>query len=99
MNIAETKMNTIDSLKKLLKAFNEKQHYKNREMKRVFQWKRYLEWNNLTNEERVSAKRILFLPIFAYILLSFFNQNFLMIIILLTGYIMYKKNEKGKLTK
>ena len=66
-----------------------------REMKRVFQWKRYLEWRDLTPEEKLSAKRFLFLPVFAYLIIGIFNQNFLLIVLLLIGYVLYKKLEKG----
>ena len=66
-----------------------------REMKRVFQWKRYLEWRDLTPKEKLSAKRFLFLPVFAYLIIGIFNQNFLLIVLLLIGYVLYKKLEKG----
>ena len=92
-------MNPLDILKKIANTFNQKEKYKDREMKRVFQWRRYLEWKHLSTQEKISAKRILFVPIFAYIFLVFFNQNFLAIIILISGYLLYKKHEKGKLTK
>ena len=92
-------MNLINALKELVNSFNQKDKYKDREMKRIFQWRRYLEWDNLSPQEKISAKRFLFIPIFAYILLSFFDQNFLTIIIFICGYLLYKKLEKGKLTK
>ena len=66
-----------------------------REMKRVFQWKRYLEWRDLTPKEKLSAKRFLFLPVFAYLIIGIFNQNFLLIVLFLIGYVLYKKLEKG----
>ena len=93
-------MNLRDAIKELVKTLNQKKNiYKDREMKRVFQWRRYLEWKDLSPKEKISAKRILFIPIFAYLLLVFFNENFLTIIILISGYLLYKKFEKGKLTK
>ncbi len=92
-------MNLIDALKELVNTFNQKENYKDREIKRVFQWRRYLEWKDLSPQEKISAKRILFVPIFAYLFLSFFNQNFWSIIILISGYLLYKRLEKGKLTK
>ena len=64
-------------------------------MKRVFQWKRYLEWRDLKPKEKLSAKRFLFLPVFAYLIIGIFNQNFLLIVLLLIGYVLYKKLEKG----
>tara|TARA_Y100001968_G_scaffold289343_1_gene292302 strand:+ start:3062 stop:3271 length:210 start_codon:yes stop_codon:yes gene_type:complete len=68
-------------------------------MKRVFQWKRYLEWKNLTADEKISAKRFLFIPVFAYIIIGIFNQNLSLIVLFLIGYIFYKKLEKGGIVK
>ena len=92
-------MNLRDAVKRLINTFNLNEKYKGREMKRVFQWRRYLEWEDLTPKEKISAKRILFVPIFAYLFLSFINHNLLTIIILISGYVLYRKIEKGKLTK
>ena len=92
-------MNLIDAIKELIYSLKEKEKYKSREMKRIFQWKRYLEWKGLTPQEKLSAKRILFVPIFAYLLRSFLNQNLLTVIILISGYLLYRKFDKGKLSK
>ena len=92
-------MNRLDDLKLLINSFINKRESKGREMKRVFQWRRYLEWRDLTPEEKLSAKRFLFLPLFAYILIGIINQNFSLIILFLIGYVIYKKFEKGGITK
>jgi len=78
--------------------FNRKKS-KGREMKRVFQWRRYLEWKDLTPEEKLSAKRFLLIPVFAYLIIGIFNQNFSLIVLLLIGYVLYKKFEKGGIVK
>ena len=70
-----------------------------REMKRVFQWKRYLDWKDLTTEEKVSVKRLLLVPVYAYLIVGIFNQNFSLIILLLVGYVLYKKFERGGIQK
>ena len=92
-------MNLLDAFKELLNNFNQNKRYKGREMKRVFQWSRYINWKDLSPQEKISAKRILFVPIFAYLILSFFNQNFLSIIILISGYLLYKKLDKVNLMR
>ena len=48
------------------------------------------EWRDLTPEEKLSAKRFLFLPVFAYLIIGIFNQNFLLIVLLLIGYVLIK---------
>ena len=79
--------------------FYNRQKPKQREMKRVFQWRRYLEWKDLTPEEKLSAKRVLLIPVFAYLIIVIFNQNFSLIVLFLIGYVFYKKFEKGGIKK
>ena len=96
---AENMMNRFDELRVLFNSiFNRERPYK-RNMKRVFQWKRYLEWKDLTTQEKLSAKRFLLLPFFAYIIIGIFNQNLSLIILFLIGYALYKKYEKDGIIK
>ena len=92
-------MNRFDDLKILLKGFFNKRESTERELKRVFQWRRYLEWRDLTPEEKISAKRFLLIPLFAYLIIGIFNQNFSFIVLFLIGYVLYKKFEKGGIVK
>ncbi len=89
----------LNDLKIFLNSFFNRRQYKGRKMKRVFQWRRYLEWRDLTPEEKLSAKRFLLIPVFAYLIIGFFNQNFSLIILLMIGYLLYKKFEKGGIVK
>ena len=92
-------MNELNELKAFVTNFFKGRQSKGREMKRVFQWRRYLEWKDLTPEEKLSAKRFLLIPIFAYLMIGLFNQNFSLIVLLLIGYVLYKKFEKGGIVK
>ena len=92
-------MKQLNELKIFLNSLFNRGKTKRREMKRVFQWRRYLEWKDLTVEEKLSAKRILLVPVFAYLIIGVFNQNFLLIVLLLIGYVLYKKFEKGSILK
>ena len=92
-------MKTLDDFRFLFNKFFNRQKTNGREMKRVFQWRRYLEWKDLTSEEKLSAKRFLFVPLFAYLIIWIFNQNFSLIVLLLIGYLLYKKFEKGGIVK
>ena len=92
-------MNRLNDLKIILNSFFYGRKEKGREMKRVFQWRRYLEWRDLTPEEKLSAKRFLLIPVFAYLIIGIFNQNFSLIVLLLIGYLFYKKFEKGGIVK
>ena len=92
-------MNNLNELKFFLSSFLNRRKSKGREMKRVFQWRRYLKWKDLTSYEKLSAKRFLLIPVFAYLLLGIFNHNFSLIILLLIFYLLYKKFDKGGLVK
>ena len=92
-------MDISDDLKVLLNRFYKAQAPKKREMKRVFQWKRYLDWKDLTTDEKLSVKRFLLIPIYAYLIVGIFNQNFSLIVLLLIGYVLYKKFERGGIQK
>ena len=92
-------MKTLADFRFLFNKFFNRQKPNGREMKRVFQWRRYLEWKDLTSEEKLSAKRFLFVPLFAYLIIWVFNQNFSLIVLLLIGYLLYKKFEKGGIVK
>ena len=92
-------MNRLDDLRVLFNSFLNLEKPKRREMKRVFQWRRYLVWKDLTSEEKLSVKRFLLLPVFAYLVIGIFNQNFSLIVLFLIGYVLYKKFEKGSIVK
>ena len=92
-------MNRLDDLRVLFNRFFNREKPNRREMKRVFQWRRYLEWNDLTSEEKLSFKRFLIVPVFAYLIIEIFNQNFSLIVLCLIGYLLYKKFEKGGIVK
>ena len=92
-------MNSLNEFEQILHKFFEGQKPKERKLKRVFQWRRYIEWKDLSREEKLSAKRFILIPLFAYLILSVFNQNFYLIVLLLIGYILYKKYQKGEIKK
>ena len=92
-------MKRLENLRLFFNRFFNGGKSNRREMKRVFQWKRYLEWRDLTPEEKLSAKRFLFLPVFAYLIIGIFNQNFSLIVLFLIGYLLYKKFEKVGISK
>ncbi len=92
-------MNQLNYLKIFLNSFFNRRKSKGKEMKRIFQWRRYLEWKDLSPEEKLSAKRFILIPVFAYLIIGIFNQNFSLVVLLLIGYVLYKKFEKGGIAK
>ena len=65
-------------------------------MKRIFQWQRFLDWKGLTTQEKLTVKRLFFVPLIAYLLIAFIKQYSLTIIILILGYLAYKNFDKPK---
>ena len=92
-------MNQLEDLKVLFNNFFNRQEPKGREMKRVFQWRRYLDWKDLTSEEKITAKRFLLIPVFAYLIIGIFNHYFSLIVVFLISYVLYKKFEKRDIVK
>ena len=89
----------LDDLRFLFGSYFKGKKQNRREMKRVFQLRRFLEWNDLSPEEKLLAKRFLLIPIFAYLIIGFLNQNLSLIVLLLIGYVLYKKFEVGRIEK
>ena len=92
-------MNFLNDLQSLFNVFYNNQKTNRRKMKRVFQLRRYIEWKDLSYEEKLSAKRFLLIPIFAYLIIDVLNQNLFLIVLFLIGYFIYKKFEKGNILK
>ncbi len=92
-------MNFLNDLQSLFNVFYNNQKTNRKKMKRVFQLRRYIEWKDLSYEEKLSAKRFLLIPIFAYLIIDVLNQNLFLIVLLLIGYFIYKKFEKGNILK
>ena len=92
-------MNLFDDLRVLFNSLFYKEKASRRKMKRIFQWKTHLDWKDPTAEEKLSAKRFLLVPIYAYLIVGIFNQNFSLIVLLLIGYVLYKKFERGGIQK
>ena len=92
-------MNFLNDLKSLFNVFYTNEKTNGRKMKRVFQLRRYIEWKDLSYEEKLSAKRFLLIPIFAYLIIDVLNQNLFLIVLFLIGYFIYQKFEKGNILK
>ena len=92
-------MNDFNDIKFLFYSILNRKEKTERKLKRVFQWRRYIEWKDLTPKEKIAAKRFLLLPVFAYLIIFFFNQNLSLIVLLLIVYVLYRKFEKGNIIK
>tara|TARA_B100000700_G_C14768013_1_gene725361 strand:+ start:257 stop:529 length:273 start_codon:yes stop_codon:yes gene_type:complete len=76
-----------------------KKTYKAREMKRIFQFRRYLEWKDLTEQEKLTAKRLFLIPILAFPLLVMIKVYTPVFVTGLIVWFLYQRFDKGRLTK
>ena len=52
-------------------------------MKKIFQWEDYLNWKNMSKEQKLNFKRACLFPFLVYIVYIFLNQYSLAILLLL----------------
>ena len=89
--------NSVDAFTKWLFGHLDNKRGANKsEMKRVFQWERYLDWKSLTDQEKLNAKRILLVPIIAIPLLTIIRIYKPIIITGLIIWLLYRWFEKRK---
>ena len=62
--------------------FNRKK--KEREMRKIFQWSDYLNWNKMTSTQKINFKRACLFPFLVYIV-YFFLLKYSMAILLIIG--------------
>ena len=76
-----------------------KKNNKNRRIKKIFQWREYLNWKNLTAQQKINFKRACLFPLAAYFIYSFLLEfTFPILIILFICYLVRFIN-KNKLIK
>ena len=92
-------MNLIEIFKQFFQTLSDREISTNKKMKRVFQLRRYLQWVELTPDEKIGAKRIILTPIFAYFIFTLIQQNIFTIIFIIILYTSYRKLQKGRLKK
>ena len=76
-----------------------KKNNKNRRIKKIFQWREYLNWKKMTTQQKINLKRACLFPLAAYIIYTFLIEfTYPILIILFICYLVRFMN-KDKLTK
>jgi len=70
---------------------------RSRKMKKIFQWKEYLNWKNMSNEQKLNFKRACLFPFFVYIVYFFLNQYSFAILLILSLYFLIRFKNRNKL--
>ena len=68
-----------------------------RKMKKIFQWEEYLNWKNMSREQKLNFKRAILFPFLVYIVYVFLNQYTLAILLLLALYFLIRLKNRNKL--
>ena len=68
-----------------------------RKMKKIFQWEEYLNWREMSKEQKLNFKRICLFPFLVYIVYVFLNQYSIAILLLLALYFAIRFKNRNKL--
>jgi len=74
-------------------------NYKERKMKKIFQWKEYLYWNKMTSDQKINFKRACLFPLLVYIVYVFLYKYSLPILIIIGIYFLVRLKNINKLNK
>ena len=75
--------------------FNRKN--RSRKMKKIFQWEEYLNWKNMSKEQKLNFKSACLFTFLVYVVYVFLNQYSLAILLLLGLYFLIRLNNRNKL--
>ena len=76
-----------------------KKNNKNRRIKKIFQWREYLNWKKMTIQQKLNFKRACLFPLAAYFIYSFLLEFTYPIIIILFICFLVRYMNKNKLIK
>ena len=68
-------------------------------MKKIFQWREYLDWKNLTSKQKINFKRACLFPLLVYIVYSFLSEFTSAILLLIGIYFFMRFINRNKLSK
>ena len=73
--------------------------YKKRKMKKIFQWKEYLNWKKMSLTQKINFKRACLFPFLVYIVYIFLLKYSMAILIIIGIYFLIRFNNRNKLDK
>ena len=76
-----------------------KKNNKNRRIKKIFQWREYLNWKKMSAQQKINFKRACLFPLAAYFIYSFLLEFTYPILIILFIYFLVRYMNKNKLIK
>ena len=76
-----------------------KKNNKNRRIRKIFQWREYLNWKKMTIQQKINFKRACLFPLAAYFIYTFLIEFTYPILIILFICFLVRFMNKNKLTK
>ena len=76
-----------------------KNNNKNRRIRKIFQWREYLNWRKMTKQQKLNFKRACLFPLAAYFVYSFLLEFTYSLLIIIVIYFFVRFLNKNKLTK
>ena len=74
-------------------------NFKKRKMKKIFQWKEYLNWKNLTAIQKINFKRACLFPFLVYVVYTFLSKYSMALLIIIGIYFLIRLKNRSKLDK
>ena len=74
-------------------------NYKERKMKKIFQWREYLNWKNMSSNQKINFKRMCFFPFLTYFVYVFLYKYSMAILIVIGIYFLIRFKNRKKLKK
>ena len=76
-----------------------KKNNKNRQIKKIFQWREYLNWKKMTRQQKINFKRACLFPLAAYFIYTFLLEFTYPILLIIVICFLVRFMNKNKLTK
>ncbi len=76
-----------------------KSYKRKRNMRKIFQWREYLNWKELSTQQRINFKRACLFPFLVYIVYSFLAEFTFSILLIILLYFYIRHKNKNKLSK
>ncbi len=70
-----------------------------RNLKKIFQWEEYLNWNKMTYQQKINFKRACLFPFFALIVYNFLSNFTYAILLLITIILLIRLKNKSSISK
>ena len=72
---------------------------KDRNLKKIFQWEDYLNWRNMSDQQKVNLKRACLFPFLALIVYKFLSEFTYAILLLVCFYLLIRLKNRKKISK